>query len=197
MPPIDPSISACSGPTCGGTNVCDARAVPRTTGPGADISMFICQPYAGGERDTTRSCVENVDCASGLCVQPRVDLFGLGFLVPLGEGWCAQPCRTSADCDYPINPYVESFAGSRACGFQGLMSGERLQMCRDLGTTGSGTNGASCSADSACRDGYCRDKRCSAVCCADSDCAATEVCAPVNRAGWQMRCVARFPVAPP
>ena len=192
MLPISTAVAACSGPTCGGSDVCDARAVPRATG--GEISMFVCQPFTpGSSTDTRVSCVQHSDCASGLCVEPLA--FGV---VPLGEGWCALPCRTSADCDYPINPYVGTFAGDRACGLQPLTSGERLQMCRDFGTTGPGTNGASCSGDGDCRDRYCRDSRCADICCSDADCAVgVEMCAPINRSGWEMRCVARLAAAPP
>ena len=107
-----------------------------------------------------------------------------------------MPCRTSADCDYDIDFFVGAVAGDRACRYYGVASGERLQVCMDVGTAGAGANGASCSAPSDCRDAFCLGSRCSGICCSDANCAATEVCAPVNRGGWEMRCIPRIDSGP-
>lgn len=106
-------------------------------------------------------CVRNSDCRSGICNN---------FI-------CRNPCGSGADCF------------ERHCVFVPSGATDWVTVCG--GYAGNAQTGDACSTNADCREGYCDPDVdvCRATCCSSASCAGGLRCAPVDNAGWEMRCL--------
>ena len=134
-----------------------------------------CDPVSGEcqpRRDTGSTCEVDVQCRSGVCVEPAV----VRLPASVGAKICIETCCTDNDC-----------AAAQFCWDAG--NGARTCLPPNVGasvtgrtTLGTGGPGSPCSDGAACRSGLCQDNRCFSACRTDLDCPGQR-CALDLRAG--------------
>lgn len=125
-------------------------------GQWCDPASGECQP----RRETGSVCEVDVQCRSGVCVEPAVVRLPAG----IGAKICIETCCTDNDC-----------AADQFCWDAG--NGARTCLPASLGasvtgrtTLGTGGPGAPCADGAACRSGYCQEGHCFSPCRTDLDC---------------------------
>lgn len=154
---------------CTGDLICDTTLTPPAcvlagcTPSECEAVGQWCDPASGGclpRRETGSVCEVDVQCRSGVCVEPAVVRLPAG----IGAKICIETCCTDNDC-----------AADQFCWDAG--NGARTCLPANLGasvtgrtTLGTGGPGAACSDGAACRSGLCQDNRCFSTCRTDLDC---------------------------
>ncbi|MBX3246049.1 MAG: putative metal-binding motif-containing protein [Myxococcales bacterium] len=164
---------------CTGDEICDTTRAPPicvlagcTPDECAAVNRW-CDPTSGEcqpRRGTGEACDVDVQCDSGVCIEPGV------LRLPSGGRFCARACCTDQDCGSGELCW-DAGNGARSC----LPTSRAAAIGR--GQVGARGPWETCSESSECRSGHCQDGRCIATCRTAANCRSGQTCSVFRRTG--------------